>query len=182
VKFDFLGLATLTILEIAKDFIVARHTGQERLCLRETLRWMTQHTYKVVSGRARPKPCSSLKAAGMQRMLQVMRGPSRLEDLIALNALYRPGPMDLIPSFVARKHGREAGGVPTSPGGRHAERDLRHHGLPGTGDADGPDPGRLFSLGGADLLRRAMGKKKAEEMAEHRAINSAPGRQSNAHQ
>ena len=99
----------------------------------------------------------------MQGMLKEAR-PSRLEDLIALNALYRPGPMDLIPTFVNRKHGKRAGGIPASAGGACAGRNLRDHGVPGAGDADRPGAGG-YSLGGADMLRRAMGKKKAEEMA-----------------
>jgi len=104
----------------------------------------------------------------MQGMLRDAK-PSRLEDLIALNALYRPGPMDLIPSFVARKHGREPVEYPhplvewvlseTYGIMVYQEQVMQTAQVLGG-----------YSLGGADMLRRAMGKKKAEEMAEHRAI------------
>jgi DNA polymerase-3 subunit alpha len=95
--------------------------------------------------------------------------PSRLEDLIALNALYRPGPMDLIPSFVARKHGREVVEYPHPL----VEKVLSEtYGIMVYQEQVMQTAQVLggYSLGGADLLRRAMGKKKAEEMAEHREI------------
>jgi len=95
--------------------------------------------------------------------------PSRLEDLIALNALYRPGPMDLIPSFVARKHGREVVEYPHPL----VEKVLSEtYGIMVYQEQVMQTAQVLggYSLGGADLLRRAMGKKKAEEMAEHRDI------------
>ena len=95
--------------------------------------------------------------------------PSRLEDLIALNALYRPGPMDLIPSFVARKHGREVIEYPHPL----VEQVLSEtYGIMVYQEQVMQTAQVLggYSLGGADLLRRAMGKKKAEEMAEHREI------------
>ena len=62
--------------------------------------------------------------------------PDRLEDLIAANALYRPGPMELIPLYCNRKHGREKVPAGASDHGPHSGRDLRHHGLSGTGHAD----------------------------------------------
>jgi DNA polymerase-3 subunit alpha len=95
--------------------------------------------------------------------------PSRLEDLIALNALYRPGPMDLIPSFVARKHGREVVEYPHPL----VEKVLSEtYGIMVYQEQVMQTAQVLggYSLGAADLLRRAMGKKKAEEMAEHREI------------
>ena len=104
VKFDFLGLATLTILEIAKEFIVKRHKGQENFAY-ENIRLDDRETYKLFS-EGKTEAVFQFESRGMQGMLKDAR-PTRLEDLIALNALYRPGPMDLIPSFVARKHGRE---------------------------------------------------------------------------
>jgi DNA polymerase-3 subunit alpha len=102
----------------------------------------------------------------MQGMLRDAR-PSRLEDLIALNALYRPGPMDLIPSFVARKHGREEVEYPHPA---VAEMLSETYGIMVYQEQVMQTAQILggYSLGGADLLRRAMGKKKAEEMAEHR--------------
>ena len=104
----------------------------------------------------------------MQGMLKDAR-PTRLEDLIALNALYRPGPMDLIPSFVARKHGREPVEYPHP---LVADMLSETYGIMVYQEQVMQTAQILggYSLGGADLLRRAMGKKKAEEMAEHRQI------------
>jgi DNA polymerase-3 subunit alpha len=104
VKFDFLGLATLTILEIAREFIVKRHRGQENFAF-ENLPLDDKATYKLFQD-GKTEAVFQFESRGMQGMLRDAK-PTRLEDLIALNALYRPGPMDLIPSFVARKHGRE---------------------------------------------------------------------------
>jgi len=106
------------------------------------------------------------ESRGMQGMLRDAK-PTRLEDLIALNALYRPGPMDLIPSFVARKHGREE---VVYPHPAVAEMLSETYGIMVYQEQVMQTAQILggYSLGGADLLRRAMGKKKAEEMAEHR--------------
>ncbi|MGE8375011.1 MAG: DNA polymerase III subunit alpha, partial [Diaphorobacter nitroreducens] len=104
VKFDFLGLATLTILEIAREFIMQRHKGQENFAF-ENIPLDDAATYKLFSD-GKTEAVFQFESRGMQGMLKEAR-PSRLEDLIALNALYRPGPMDLIPSFVNRKHGKE---------------------------------------------------------------------------
>ena len=166
VKFDFLGLATLTILEIAREFIMKRHKGQENFSF-ETIPLDDGPTYKLFSD-GKTEAVFQFESRGMQGMLREAR-PSRLEDLIALNALYRPGPMDLIPSFVNRKHGKEVVEYPhplvekvlTETYGIMVYQEQ----VMQTAQVLGG-----YSLGGADMLRRAMGKKKAEEMAEHRAI------------
>ncbi len=166
VKFDFLGLATLTILEMARELIVKRHSGQADFAF-ENLPLNDAATYKLFSD-GKTEAVFQFESRGMQGMLRDAK-PTRLEDLIALNALYRPGPMDLIPSFVARKHGREAVEYPhpllesvlseTYGIMVYQEQVMQTAQILGG-----------YSLGGADLLRRAMGKKKAEEMAEHREI------------
>jgi DNA polymerase-3 subunit alpha len=166
VKFDFLGLATLTILEIARDFIRARHKGQEDFAF-ENIPLDDAPTYKLFQD-GKTEAVFQFESRGMQGMLRDAK-PTRLEDLIALNALYRPGPMDLIPSFVARKHGRETVEYPhpmvepvlseTYGIMVYQEQVMQTAQVLGG-----------YSLGGADLLRRAMGKKKPEEMAEHRLI------------
>jgi DNA polymerase-3 subunit alpha len=166
VKFDFLGLATLTILEVAREMIVKRHKGQENFAY-ENIPLDDTATYKLFSD-GRTESVFQFESRGMQGMLKDAR-PSRLEDLIALNALYRPGPMDLIPSFVARKHGREVVEYPHPL----VEKVLSEtYGIMVYQEQVMQTAQVLggYSLGGADLLRRAMGKKKAEEMAEHRAI------------
>ena len=166
VKFDFLGLATLTILELAREMIVKRHKGQENFAF-ENIPLDDAATYKLFAD-GRTESVFQFESRGMQGMLKDAR-PSRLEDLIALNALYRPGPMDLIPSFVARKHDREVVEYPHPL----VEKVLSEtYGIMVYQEQVMQTAQVLggYSLGGADLLRRAMGKKKAEEMAEHRAI------------
>ncbi len=166
VKFDFLGLATLTILEIARQFIVQRHKGQENFAF-ENVPLDDRATYKLFAD-GKTEAVFQFESRGMQGMLRDAK-PTRLEDLIALNALYRPGPMDLIPSFVARKHGRE---VIEYPHPLVAEMLSETYGIMVYQEQVMQTAQILggYSLGGADMLRRAMGKKKAEEMAEHRAI------------
>ncbi|MBK6926623.1 MAG: DNA polymerase III subunit alpha [Comamonadaceae bacterium] len=164
VKFDFLGLATLTILEIARELIVRRHKGQEQFAF-ENIALDDAETYRLFAD-GRTEAVFQFESRGMQGMLRDAK-PTRLEDLIALNALYRPGPMDLIPSFVARKHGREPVEYP-----HPAVADMlsETYGIMVYQEQVMQTAQILggYSLGGADLLRRAMGKKKAEEMAEHR--------------
>ncbi|CAM8653189.1 DnaE DNA polymerase III, alpha subunit [Comamonadaceae bacterium] len=166
VKFDFLGLATLTILEIAAEFIRKRHPGQEKFAY-ENLPLDDAKVYKLFS-EGKTEAVFQFESRGMQGMLRDAK-PSRLEDLIALNALYRPGPMDLIPSFVARKHGRE---VVEYPHPAVAEMLSETYGIMVYQEQVMQTAQILggYSLGGADLLRRAMGKKKKEEMDEHRGI------------
>ena len=166
VKFDFLGLATLTILEIAKDMIVARHQGQENFAF-EDLPLDDAAVYRLFAD-AKTEAVFQFESRGMQGLLRDSK-PTRLEDLIAMNALYRPGPMDLIPTYVARKMGREPVEYPdprvegilkdTYGVMVYQEQVMQMAQILGG-----------YSLGGADMLRRAMGKKKAEEMAEHRQI------------
>jgi DNA polymerase III subunit alpha len=166
VKFDFLGLATLTILELAKDFIVARHPERANFSF-ETVPLDDPRVYKLFSD-GLTESVFQFESRGMQAMLKEAK-PTRLEDLIALNAMFRPGPMENIPSFCARKNGRETIEYPHPLLGKvlaetygifvYQEQVMQSAQVMGG-----------YSLGGADLLRRAMGKKKAEEMAEHRQI------------
>ena len=166
VKFDFLGLATLTILEQAKNFIVSRYPEHKHFSY-ESIALDDQATYELFS-KGKTEAVFQFESRGMQAMLKDAK-PSRLEDLIVLNALFRPGPMSLIPSFVARKHGREeviyphplAEGILSETYGImvYQEQVMQIAQVLGG-----------YSLGGADLLRRAMGKKKADEMALHRSV------------
>ena len=166
VKFDFLGLATLTILEIAREFIMKRHKGQENFAF-ENLPLDDAKVYKLFSD-GKTEAVFQFESRGMQGMLKDAK-PTRLEDLIALNALYRPGPMDLIPSFVARKHGRE---VVEYPHPLVAKMLSETYGIMVYQEQVMQTAQILggYSLGGADMLRRAMGKKDADEMAKHRQI------------
>ncbi len=164
VKFDFLGLATLTILELAKDFIRARRKGREDFAY-ENLPLDDARVYKLFSD-GLTEAVFQFESRGMQGMLREAR-PTRLEDLIALNAMFRPGPMENIPSFCARKNGKEEVQHPHALLAQvldetygifvYQEQVMQAAQVMGG-----------YSLGGADLLRRAMGKKKPEEMAKER--------------
>jgi DNA polymerase-3 subunit alpha len=164
VKFDFLGLTTLTILDWAERFV--RRLGETDFSL-ERIPLDDPETYALLSA-GNTTAVFQLESRGMRDLIKRAR-PDRFEDVIALVALYRPGPMDLIPDFIARKHGQQ----------RVEYLDLRIEPILG------PTYGIMvyqeqvmqiaqviggYTLGGADLLRRAMGKKKADEMAEHRDI------------
>ena len=166
VKFDFLGLATLTILELAREFISKGHVGQENFAY-EDLPLDDARVYKLFT-EGKTEAVFQFESRGMQGMLKDAK-PTRLEDLIALNALYRPGPMDLIPSFVARKHGRE---VVEYPHPMVADMLSETYGIMVYQEQVMQTAQILggYSLGGADMLRRAMGKKDADEMARHRQI------------
>ncbi|RME67306.1 MAG: DNA polymerase III subunit alpha, partial [Alphaproteobacteria bacterium] len=162
VKFDFLGLKTLSVLRAALEHIRAR--GVE-ISL-DGLPLDDRATYEML-GRGDSAGVFQLESEGMRGVLTALK-PDKLEDIIALVALYRPGPMDNIPSFIARKHGHEA-------------IDYLH---PWLEDVLKETYGVIiyqeqvmqiaqilagYSLGEADLLRRAMGKKKQEEMDRQRA-------------
>ena len=183
VKFDFLGLRTLTIIDWAVKAInksraetsppsgPAGHLppqAGEGKTLDITAIPLDDPRVFALFQNAQTAAVFQFEGGGMQRLLKEAK-PDRFEDLIALNALYRPGPMDLIPSFVARKHGREA---VTYPDPRvepilketygimvYQEQVMQMAQIVGG-----------YTLGGADLLRRAMGKKIAAEMAKHRVV------------
>jgi DNA polymerase-3 subunit alpha len=166
VKFDFLGLATLTILELARTYIRQRRPKladfeYEKLPLNDA------RVYKLFSD-GLTEAVFQFESRGMQGMLREAK-PTRLEDLIALNAMFRPGPMENIPSFCARKNGKEdivyphplLGPVLDETYGIFVYQEQVMQAAQVLGG---------YSLGGADLLRRAMGKKKADEMAKHRGL------------
>ena len=169
VKFDFLGLRTLTIIDWAVRAINARlaQNGQAPLDI-TNLPLDDQPTYQHVFASGKTGAVFQFESAGMRRLLKDAR-PDRFEDLIALVSLYRPGPMDLIPSFVDRKHGKETVRYPdprvepilqdTYGIMVYQEQVMQMAQIVGG-----------YSLGAADLLRRAMGKKVPAEMAKHREV------------
>jgi DNA polymerase III subunit alpha len=166
VKFDFLGLATLTILELAKEMVRARRKGREDFDY-DKLPLDDPKVYQLFAD-GKTEAVFQFESRGMIGMLRDAK-PTKLEDLIALNALYRPGPMEEIPTFCARKHGREPITYP-HPILEELLRETygvivyQEHVMQGAQILAG------YSLGGADMLRRAMGKKKPEEMAKQRAL------------
>lgn len=165
VKFDFLGLTTLTILDWAVRYIRELDPEMKGFNL-TSLPLKDDATYELLT-QAKTVAVFQLESRGMQGMLKDAR-PNRFEDIIALVALYRPGPMDLIPDFCKRKHGEkfdypdprtedilsETYGIMV-----YQEQVMQMAQVVGG-----------YSLGGADLLRRAMGKKDEKEMAQHRQI------------
>jgi DNA polymerase-3 subunit alpha len=168
VKFDFLGLRTLTILDMALESTNAQRTAQglEPLAF-ETLPLDDKPTFDLLKS-ANTTAVFQLESRGMKDMLKQAK-PDVFEDIIALVALYRPGPMDLIPDFCRRKHGLQKVEYPhpaTTPILRETygimvyQEQVMQIAQVVAG----------YSLGGADMLRRAMGKKKPEEMAQQRAI------------
>jgi DNA polymerase III subunit alpha len=168
VKFDFLGLRTLTILAMALESTNAQRAldGLDPLTF-ETLPLEDKPTFDLLKA-ANTTAVFQLESRGMKDMLKQAK-PDCFEDIIALVALYRPGPMDLIPDFCRRKHGLQKVEYPhpaTAPilketyGIMVYQEQVMQIAQVVAG----------YSLGGADLLRRAMGKKKPEEMAQQRAI------------
>jgi DNA polymerase-3 subunit alpha len=165
VKFDFLGLRTLTILAEAVKF--ARDVEGDDVDL-DRLPFDDKPTYDEVFKNANTTAVFQFESGGMKDVL-VQAKPDCIEDLIALNALYRPGPMDYIPSFINRKHGRERVLYPHPD----LEKVLANtYGIMVYQEQvmQTAQVVAKYSLGGADLLRRAMGKKKPEEMAKQREI------------
>ncbi|MFM1869890.1 MAG: hypothetical protein RLY99_634 [Pseudomonadota bacterium] len=166
VKFDFLGLTTLTILDWAERYIHQLYPEKKDWRVGQVP--LDDPAAFEILKNANTVAVFQLESRGMQGMLREAK-PDRFEDIIALVALYRPGPMDLIPSFIARKHGKEQVHYPdprVEPVLRetygimvYQEQVMQMAQIIGG-----------YSLGGADLLRRAMGKKKPEEMAEHRQL------------
>ncbi len=168
VKFDFLGLTTLTILAAAERWIKALHADRRDWNIGE-IALDDEKAFDVLK-RANTVAVFQLESRGMQGMLREAK-PDRFEDIIALVALYRPGPMDLIPDFIERKHGRQKVEYPDP----RIEPVLREtYGIMVYQEQVMQMAQMIggYSLGGADMLRRAMGKKKPEEMAQHRKIFS----------
>ncbi|MDT3677996.1 MAG: DNA polymerase III subunit alpha [Burkholderiaceae bacterium] len=166
VKFDFLGLRNLTILDLAVRY-VERRTGA-KLDL-QSMSFDDPRAYQVLRD-ANTTAVFQLESEGMKKLLKKLQ-PDRFEDIIAVLALYRPGPLGsgMVDDFILRKKGQQS-------------IDYFHPDLKACLE---PTYGVIvyqeqvmqiaqtiggYTLGGADLLRRAMGKKKPEEMAQHRDI------------
>lgn len=159
VKMDFLGLKTLTLIRNTEELIREREPAFSI----ETISEEDEATFRML-GEGQSKAVFQFESSGMQDILKRAK-PNRIEDLIALNALYRPGPMQFIDQFVDSKNGRtpityplpdletvlkETYGVIV-----YQEQVMQIAQIVGG-----------FSLGKADILRRAMGKKKESEMAK----------------
>ena len=165
VKFDFLGLRNLTVIEDAVQNINKRMRDDTPLDIAHIP--LDDKDAYLVFANANTTAVFQFESVGMKKMLKEAR-PSKFEEIIAFVSLYRPGPMDLIPDFIHRMHG--------------GEFEYLHPLLEGVLE---PTYGIMvyqeqvmqaaqycagYTLGGADLLRRAMGKKKPEEMVKQRQI------------
>ncbi|WP_353166752.1 DNA polymerase III subunit alpha [Acinetobacter sp.] len=164
VKFDFLGLRNLTVIEDAVQNINKRIQSDQPLNISNII--LDDPKAYAVFADANTTAVFQFESVGMKKMLKEAR-PSKFEEIIAFVSLYRPGPMDLIPDFIHRMHG--------------GEFEYLHPLLESVLE---PTYGIMvyqeqvmqaaqfcagYTLGGADLLRRAMGKKKVEEMVKQRA-------------
>uniref|UniRef100_Q47IL5 DNA polymerase III subunit alpha n=1 Tax=Dechloromonas aromatica (strain RCB) TaxID=159087 RepID=Q47IL5_DECAR len=164
VKFDFLGLRNLTIIELAVEYI-RRMTG-EKLDLM-SLGFKDPAAYQILKD-ANTTAIFQVESEGMKKLLKKL-APDRFEDIIAVLALYRPGPLGsgMVDDFILRKKGQQkidyfhpdltACLSPTYGVIVYQEQVMQISQIIGG-----------YTLGGADMLRRAMGKKKPEEMAKHR--------------
>ncbi len=165
VKFDFLGLTTLTILDWTLRNI--RELDPQAAVALDALPLDDARTFDVFR-KGNTTGVFQFESRGMRDLLQ-QAPPTRFEDIIALVALYRPGPMKLIPAYIARKSGRERVAYvdprlapilePTYGVMVYQEQVMQIAQVIGR-----------YTLGNADLLRRAMGKKKKEDMAQQRDI------------
>jgi len=175
VKFDFLGLRTLTIIDWAQRIINSgRAQRGEALLAIDQLPLDDAATFALLQS-AETTAVFQLESRGMKELIKRLR-PDCFEDIIALVALFRPGPLQsgMVDNFISRKHGRERISYP--------DAQYQHPSLQPILE---PTYGIIlyqeqvmqiaqvlagYTLGGADMLRRAMGKKNAEEMAKQRAV------------
>ncbi len=175
VKFDFLGLRTLTIIDWAVKMINTRREGnaEQTLDIRQ-IPLNDEASFKLLQS-AQTTAVFQLESRGMKDLIKRLR-PDCFEDIVALVALFRPGPLQsgMVDNFINRKHGREAVSYP--------DKQYQHTSLQGILE---PTYGIIlyqeqvmqiaqvlagYTLGGADMLRRAMGKKNHEEMAKQRKV------------
>ncbi|GAM61993.1 DNA polymerase III alpha subunit [Vibrio ishigakensis] len=173
VKFDFLGLRTLTIIDWALALINPRLEREGKDPVRiESIPLEDEASFRLLQN-SETTAVFQLESRGMKELIKRLQ-PDCFEDIIALVALFRPGPLQsgMVDNFIDRKHGREAISYP--------DETWQHESLKETLD---PTYGIIlyqeqvmqiaqilagYTLGGADMLRRAMGKKKPEEMAKQR--------------
>ncbi len=168
VKFDFLGLKTLTTIAVAERLVNARPDRRDQPLHLADVPLDDADTYALISS-GETRNVFQLESAGMQREVLRPLKPDTFEDIVAAVALYRPGPLGtgMIPDYIDTKHGRK-------PMRRlHPLVDevlAPTYGVPVYQEQVMQIAQRLagYSLGGADLLRRAMGKKKASEMEKQR--------------
>ncbi len=175
VKFDFLGLRTLTIINWALEMINQRRSREGKAPIDISTIPLDDPKSFAMLQRAETTAVFQLESRGMKDLIKRLK-PDCFEDMIALVALFRPGPLQsgMVDNFIDRKHGREAISYP--------DIQWQHESLQPVLE---PTYGIIlyqeqvmqiaqvlsgYTLGGADMLRRAMGKKKPEEMAKQRSV------------
>jgi DNA polymerase-3 subunit alpha len=174
VKFDFLGLRTLTIIDWAVRYVRVLQeknnpSPDAAPFAIEAIPLDDKRTYDLLK-RSNTSAVFQLESQGMKKLIEKLK-PDTFEDIIALVALYRPGPLEsgMVEDFIARKHGKakadyyfpelEFSLKPTYGVIVYQEQVMQISQIIGG-----------YTLGGADMLRRAMGKKNPEEMAKHRDV------------
>lgn len=167
VKFDFLGLANLSVIDFAQKLINQREEFQQTPFNVDTIPLDDPAIYQLFAN-GDTVGVFQFESSGMRGTLR-QAVPERFEDLVALNALYRPGPKDLVTEFALRKRGKKEVEYP-DPRVEEVLKDT--YGIMVYQEQVMQVAQILggYSLGGADLLRRAMGKKKLEEMVKHREV------------
>ncbi|MGI2069325.1 DNA polymerase III subunit alpha [Shewanella baltica] len=175
VKFDFLGLRTLTIIDWALEMVNKVEVKNGRKPIRIEAISLTDPACFRLLQKYETTAVFQLESRGMKDLIKRLQ-PDCFEDMIALVALFRPGPLQsgMVDNFIERKHGREEVSYPDSQYQHESLKELLS-----------PTYGIIlyqeqvmqiaqvlsgYTLGGADMLRRAMGKKKPEEMAKQRSI------------
>ncbi|MCU7554943.1 DNA polymerase III subunit alpha [Alteromonas sp. ASW11-19] len=180
VKFDFLGLRTLTIIQWALDMV---KEGQGKEIDITAIPLEDKRSFRSLQA-AETTAVFQLESRGMKELIKRLK-PDCFEDIIALVALFRPGPLQsgMVDNFIDRKHGREEISYPDANYQHECLKEILE-----------PTYGIIlyqeqvmqiaqemagYSLGGADLLRRAMGKKKPEEMEKQRAVFAEGSKENN---
>ena len=164
IKFDFLGLKTLTTIKKAVDLVKANHGVELDM---SSIPLDDKDTYALLQ-RGDTAGVFQFESAGMKDVHKQIK-PDRFEDLVAIVSLYRPGPMDNIPSYIKRKHGEEEitylhPKLEPILKGTYGIMIYQEQVMKIAQELAG------YTLGGADKLRKAMGKKIKEEMVKHRSI------------
>jgi DNA polymerase-3 subunit alpha len=169
VKFDFLGLRTLTVIDIATKLIDRRPDRQDNPFRIDQIPMDDPATYALLQS-GETTNVFQLESSGMQSLFKQLR-PDRFDDIVAAVALYRPGPMgaQMDKDFVHRKHGRQQVQYP-HPSLEGILEETRGVIVYQEQVMQIAQEMAGYSLGGADLLRRAMGKKKASEMEKQKAV------------
>lgn len=169
VKFDFLGTDILTIMHEAIQKANARREEGEELLDIAKIDIADEAVYSEIFAKGNTTGIFQFESSGMKSLFKQIN-PDKFEDLVALNALYRPGPMDIIPEWIESKNTPEDERLYPHPMLEGILKETYGYMIYQEQVMQCAQIIAGYSLGGADLLRRAMGKKKPEEMAKQRSV------------